>query len=260
MNGNLTEFLKKIKLNLSLDENDLNIGFNLYSAYIESEFDRLSIFLHLIMVQTCFISNNSQDFINITKENIHTKLTYDKVEPIQSNKTLQLKSNIILVLLKTSNTKAVVSLKHEKYLSPFLVLEIKTDKLDIRQVVNDFKSKVINPLKYAFKNQKLINGLTDLPIELQFKLVLNYLDIESFTRLIQTSRYFYDLFNSTPSNSRESVWFHLFKRDWDKHGSLKKEWVTTNSGIDFRNDYIKKYKSKIRKDYLFHNSRLFRNY
>ncbi len=260
MKENLSAFLKHIKQNLYLVEDDLKLGLTLFSAHTQTDFDRLAIILHLIMIQARFIPVNSDDFISITKENFHIKLSYNQIEPIHSNKSEQLKNNLIIILVKTSSTKAVVTLKHEKFLSSFLDLELKIDNLDLKQVTNDFKSKVLNPFKFAFRDHKLINGLSDLPVELQFRLVNKYLDIRSFTRLIQTSRYFNDLFNSTPNNSCESVWFHLFRRDWDKHDSLKKEWVTTNSGINFRSDYIKNYRRKLREDSLFYPSRSFRNF
>ena len=272
----LNILLKDIKIKLFLDHDDFKRGLAFYTDHNQNSFDRLSILLHLFMIHSSFIPVDDNDatdiFISITKEKNHTKLIYNQIEVSSNNNCFnsynnnskqffQLKKNLTIIIIKSGNSQVVINLKHDKFISEFLNIELnhQLDKLDLRKLENDFKAKCLNPFKFAFKDFKLINGMMDLPAELHFRIVLQYLNIEAVMALMKTSKYFYRILNSEPT-SCDSMWFQLFKRDWDKYDSLKKEWVSTSSAINFRSDYIKNYRRNKRTDSFLYPPRSFRNF
>lgn len=235
------------KNNLFLDQDDLSNGFENYKNYIQSDFDRLTIIINLIMNHSGFKFEQTEGGINLTKGTFFNKLTFNKFE--DSSKSFHLENNLIITLINSGSKTIDISLKYSGFNSSFMTV-ILTDffssslNAKIIELTNMFKNKVLNPFKVSYKKEKLINGMSDLPVEILFKIALDYLDIKGLVSLMQTSKFFLQIFDSDRT-SCSSIWYGLFRRDWDKYGSLRREWVEASS-INFRNDYIKNYKTKKR--------------
>ena len=258
-------YILSLKSNLLLEKADIERGFTFYTQQITNDFDRLTILIHLIMLQAGFKchyenQNSIEQYLKLTKGSIYNKLEYNE---INKEKSLQLANTLIITLIKSGKCHCDLNLKYNKFISKFLKINIDSVISNIERTINtftnEFKDTVLNPFKLSIKEPKLINGITDLPVELLTRIAVKYLNIRQVVALMQTSKYFLNLLDADRS-SCNSLWFLLFKRDWDKHNSLKKEWVM-KSGINFRNDYIKNYKSQHRRaDPFLHQPRNFRNF
>ncbi len=266
----LNIFLHNIKSKLVLDKSDIYQGFEIFCGYIKDDFDRLIILIHLLMLQSNFqhtndtIGDTNNPYVKLETGKSYAKLIYNQV---QSGHTItQLESNLIITFIRSGARHADFNLKCGTFNSSFLQIDFESMKKQmdsdkkIASLANDFKDTIFNPFKHYFKQVKLINGLTDLPVELIYKIAVSYLNIRSVLSLMQTSKYLYNILNSDQTSSN-SLWFLLFKRDWVTiYTSSNKDWLQSNA-INFRTDYIKNYKALKRDTNKFvFPDRLYRNF
>lgn len=266
----LNIFLKTIKLKLFLDQSDIDQGLDIYRDYIKDDFDRLAVLIHLVMLQSDFkhikaetVDPNADLYINMTVGRSFNKLSYNQVQ----EHTLENK-NLILTFIRSGASHADLNLKCGTFNSTFLKINLDmmpklSDAKTIVSLTNDFKDCLLNPFKYSLKSQiKLINGLVDLPVELFYKLAVTYLNIRSVVALMRTSRHFMSLLNADQT-SCNSLWFLLFKRDWVTiyTSANNRDWLESNATINFRTDYIKKYRALRRETSRFYfPERIYRNF
>lgn len=262
-------FLKTTKLKLFLDQSDIDQGLDIYRDYIKDNFDRLVVLIHLLMLQSDFrhitaeaVGPNADLYVNMTVGKSFTKLSYNQVQ----EHTLD--NNLILTFIRSGTSHADLNLKCGSFNSTFLKinLDIMSKLSDARTIVslaNDFKDRLLNPFKYSAASQvKLINGLADLPVELFYRLAVTYLNIRSVVSLMRTSKHFMGLLNADQT-SCNSLWFLLFKRDWVTiyTSANNRDWLESNANINFRTDYIKKYRALRRDTSKFYfPERIYRNF
>ena len=257
--------MKDQKNTLFLDKDDITSSFETFKSFISSDFDRLTIIIHLIMEHSGLKFkklNQEVSAIELTTGSFYNKLTYNWFET--KSKSFKFEHNIIITLINSGSKTIDINLKHIRFNSLFVkvsLAEFFSADLNSKliELTNMFKDKVLNPFKLSYKDEKLIIGIVDLPVEILFRLALNYLDIKGLVSLMQTCTFFKDIFDNDRT-SCNSLWYGLFKRDWDKYDSLRRDWVESSS-INFRNDYIKNYKRKKRNnDPFYKTTRSFQNF
>ena len=252
---------------MAVDLNDTST--RKYSDEIENEKDQFAVFIHLIMLRAGFDSYDSSSQVNDKnsikqiKGSLYNKLFYKRTRidfKSREELTYDLKGSLIVLLLQ-SGSSVEVSAKYEKFQSGFIKLRLneffyephfyvkKRTCLDTvaAQLEINFLNNVLNPFRFYLKNNELerlgldgnyINGLSELPVELVFRLAVSYLDIGAIVALYSTSKYFYQLFNSD-LNTDSSVWLRLIKRDF------KSEWsslrIDSIMGANYRSKYVELY-------------------
>ena len=232
INGILNELDKEIDLNNSI----IHRGFDFFASDIDNDKDRLAILLHLILLQNGFRfsyePNESTKFLNQKKSSLYNKLFYNQVLLKSKKIHFELKSSLIITLLKNGNMLNInlkyglfdsvsfcVNLK-EFFFMPKVFIARKSDFTEVaRDFSVNFKNKVLNPLKQFIKTNEnfAVSGfyihITDLPYEILFKIIIKYLDLKSIKSLMLTSKYLNDLINYQLT-SKASIWNSLIQRDF----------------------------------------------
>jgi len=258
--------LKRLKLNYELDEIDLVAAFEFYHSHLDvnkSDKDRLAIIIHLIMLKENFANERDHLELNQSVGGLYNKLNYNLIlVDARQNLKFTLSSNLVVTLLK-SGKFVELHCKYKMFHSEFLKINLSElfvakkqlehaalnfDYLNKHLRVN-FVDKCLMGVKSCIKNENLdicrqaryfSNGLVDLPVEiLLFKIVLKYLNVKNIGRLMQTSKYFYDLLNGDVSTDK-SIWFYLLRRDFGNAAAVASN--NSTSLVNFKKAYFKNYK------------------
>ena len=244
------QFAQKLNTQLFLDQNDLLNAFEFYTVLIQNDFDRFTILVHLIMIQTNFKytvqadqeANQPDLSINLAKEHLYNKLVYNCVYS-NCGQLNKLSDDLILIILKSGVHHADITLKCNKFkislpknVNFSNLLAPKVSFLKVNEFCLNFKNEILNPFRFHYSpimHQQLIHGLLDLPVEIVYKLIRNYLDIKSIVSLMQCSTKLFSAINHDLT-SPSSIWAKLLDRDFKK--SL--------STVNYRDEYIRQYRSR----------------
>jgi hypothetical protein len=256
-------FLKRLKQNYEFDEIDLVTAFDIFQVQLDNtnEKDRLAVIVHLIMLKENFAYNDRAILLELTqtKGSVYNKLNYNLIvidEKHLSN--FSMSSNLVVTLLKSGKC-IEIHCKYKSFHSEFVKVNLgdlfvkKNDehlRFDFDYLNRNFRinfvDKCLMGVKSCIKSENFeffsqtrffSNSLVDLPVEvLLFKIVLKYLNVKNVGRLMQTSKYFYDLLNADVSTEK-SIWFYLLKRDFGTAAVNK----ATNF-VDYKKSYFKNYK------------------
>lgn len=257
------EFLERISNKSEIESDDLNQLFQLYSNEIVDFKDQLAVFLHFLMLKSGFLNSSGESTnyeIVQKKGSIYNKIEYNSVKDADKN-IKQLNSKIFLMLFISTDLVAEIQLQHGKFNSSFQ--KVKLNRLftgEIRNKSNEFaqmdtnfahdfiidlKNNLINQLKLHLKRSESLNidlhTLTDLPVELIYKICLKYLSTQSIVALMLTCRHFRDIFYSDVFD-RKSFWKKLLKRDFEMDLSLNDALLTSFN--NYRTYYIDLYESR----------------
>ena len=250
MQNNEKQLAQKLKTQLFLDQNDLLDALEFYTGLIQNDFDRFTILVHLVMIQTNFLcidqadqdANQSDLSINLAQEHLYNKLVYNCVYN-NCGQLNKLGADLILIILKSGVHHADITLKCNKFkvslrkninFSNLLAPKMCVQK--VNEFCLNFKNEILNPFRFYYSpimHQHLIKGFLDLPAEIVYKLITNYLDIKSIISLMQCSTRLFATINHDPT-SQTSIWAKLLHRDYKK--SL--------NTVNYRDEYIRQYESK----------------
>jgi len=256
-------FLKRLKQSYEIDEIDLVTAFGIFQVQLDAnnEKDRLAVIVHLIMLKENFAYNDTTTLLelNQTKGSVYNKLNYNLVVIDERDLSdFSMSSNLVVTLLKSGKC-IEIHCKYKSFHSEFVRVNLgdlfvkKNDehlRMNFDYLNGSFRVNFVDNCVMGVKscikseNSELFsrtrffsNSLVDLPVEvLLFKIVLKYLNVKNVGRLMQTSKYFYDLLNADV-NTEKSIWFYLLKRDFGT-AALNK---ATNL-VDYKKSYFKNYK------------------
>jgi hypothetical protein len=232
----MEKLIKKLKTELFFNQEELSESFTYYSHLIHNDLDRLTVLIHLIMIQANFKYNEQTShscenisFMNIHKGSFYNKLAYNKLDysHTENNEALndKLESDLIIVLIR-SGKSVDLNLKFNKFESSFMKINLNDEftSQTIKSMIIQFRNKILNPFKFHYSkisNKNLIYGLLDMPIEIIYKLVLNYLDIRSIIALQNSSKHLYRILSvDQPS---QFIWKRLLFRDFKIDTNLATE-------------------------------------
>ena len=247
------DFFKRLNTQYELDERDLTKAFDLFKDQIDADKDKLAVILHLIMLKENFFFDAGTEFsieMNQIKGDAYNKLTYNRIR-LAANSTFQMNSNLVITLLKSGKHAEI----HCIYKSFHPVSTIRVNFNDASLLDSNYLNKTLRvsfadrlllPFKCFLRNEnsealsasRFVTGLVDLPVELLlFKIILKYLNIKNIGCLMQTSKYFYDLFNADVA-SEKSIWLCLLRRDFGASSAS----AAALTSSDYKRAYFKSYK------------------
>lgn len=253
--------LKEIKRKSDLDIDDIEGFFDAFKCEIENEKDKLAVMAHLIMIREnfLFLKDEMQNFYlnQVKNKNYFNKLSYNCFRSQRPSIEYIFDSNILVCVLK-SGKYVDIELKYKNFNSKFLKIDLNDFFYNYLKSSNEkkmklfkdfelkFKSSILVPFKFYLKStneifQHIVNGLSDLPVELLiFKLSLKYLDIRSISSLMQTSKHFYQMFNSDLKSSK-SIWCYLIRRDFRNDYAPRE-----SDSINFKDEFITFFKGSFK--------------
>jgi hypothetical protein len=260
-----TEFLERILKESDIELNDLTRLFQFYSNEIVDLKDKLAVFLHFLMLKSGFLNTSDQvtdkNYEIVQKKgSIYNKIEYNSV--IQADKKIkQLSSKIFLMLFISTDLVGEIQIQHGTFHSSFQKVKlnrlfssetcsrpsesVKMNLNSTQDFIVDLKNNAINQLKLHLKRSEgldiRLHTLSDLPVELIYKICLKYLSTPSIVALMLTCRHFRDMFYSD-SLDRKSFWNKLLKRDFETDLNLNDAYLTRFN--NYRTYYIDLYESR----------------